>query len=344
MARVLTLMCAAVPALGLSGCDPDFCDAESKIVRYEWDVDAFPFDFELDAGSEPVIERQAFLLGLAGPEERIIRLRVTDQGDNTDNAARTITITTADFTAAFTVSPGAPFVGNTVTFDGSGSVGARFFSWDLDGNGSFETGPSESPTVTHVYQTPGERLVKLRVADSIGRTTDAQRAINVRASRIATTAAKRRGFAARLTRVRLPETLSTPTVRGGVTALRGLEARGRLVTPGRRLEPLRPFRRARWVARLTLTAESGDSRVRGVALARFPRGRGKACLRIAMATRDRGRPAGRVTVLGGTGKAARLRGGGRFTFAFEGDTPRLNGRLRARPGKARPLPRTCAGL
>jgi hypothetical protein len=286
-------------------------DAESKVVRYEWDFDAFPLDFEVDGGDKPVIERQLFLFSISGPEQREIGLRVTDQGGNTGTAERTVTITDPGFTAAFTVSPPAPYVGESAHFDGSSSTGAQTYSWDLDGDGAFEIAASASPTAIHVYQTPGERIVKLQIGDALGRTTVAQRAINVR---------------------------------GGVTTLRGIEARGRLVAPARRLGALRPFRRARWVARLSFSAEDGDSRLRGVALARFPRGRGKACLRIAMATRDRGRPAGRVTVLGGTGKAARLRGGGRFTFAFDEDTPRLNGRLRARLGRPRPLPRACAGL
>ncbi len=165
----------------------------------------------------------------------------------------------------------------------------------------------------------------------------------MRASRAvtATAAAGRRPFAARLTRVRLPETLPAPRVRGGVTTVRGVTARGRLVAPARGLGPLRPFRRARWRARLNFTSQSGDSRLRGLAVARFPHGRGRACLRITMTTLDRGRPAGRITVLGGSGEAARLRGGGRFRFGFRGDTPRLDGRLRASLGRPRPLPRSC---
>jgi len=395
MARVLTLICAAVLALGLSGCDPEFCDAEtpdpigailigllcsgrdpgastpptasftvepasvasggtvrldasassdaeSKVVRYEWDLDELPF-FEVDGGEEPVTEQKFFLRGITGPEERTIRLQVTDRGGNTAIAERTITITGQAPLAAFTVTPRFPFVGESATFDASASAGALTYSWDLDGNGSFETGPSASPTVTHVYQTPGERLVRLRITDLLQRTAEAQLAINVRASQaaVATAAARRRAFAARLTRVRLPETLPAPRVRGGVSTIRGLTARGRLVAPGRRLGALRPFRRAHWVARLDLTSQNGVSRLRGLALARFPRGRGRACLRITMTTRDRGRPAGRITVLGGSGEAARLRGGGRFRFGFRGDTPRLDGRLRASLGRPRPLPRAC---
>jgi hypothetical protein len=86
------------------------------------------------------------------------------------------------------------------------------------------------------------------------------------------------------------------------------------------------------------------ARLSGLALATFPGGRGRACLRITMATRARGAPTGTLKVLGGTGDAARLAGGGRFRFAFRNGTPRLDGRLDATVGKPRPLPRRCSRL
>jgi hypothetical protein len=403
MARRLTVVCAAVLALGLSGCDEDFCtksiddpsfailvgllcsgvnpppenppsaafvmeptvidpgqtvrfDAsgsrdDGRIVRYEWHLNGIQADgpggrYEIDNREEPVIERSIMAISPGFEERRSIGLRVTDNTGHTDEVEHTLTIRGTEPAASFTVSPNPAFIGNTVTFDASASTHAQLYEWDLDGDGTFETGQSSATTTTRVYQTAGERLVKLRITDVFSRTSVAERTLRVFASRAAATAAavKRRGFAARLTRVRLPDDLPAARVRGGVTRIRGLAVRGRLVAPIRRLGPLRPFRRARWVARLNVRATGGDSRLRGVALARFPRGRGTACLRITLATRDRGRPAGRVVVLGGTGGAARLRGGGRFRFGFRDDAPRLDGRLRASLGRPRPLPRACAGL
>jgi hypothetical protein len=401
MARRLTVVCAAVLALGLSGCDETFCtgsiddplaailvgllcagvdpppenppraafvmeptvinhgqtvrfDASGsrdngRIVKYEWDLNGVlldgPSPYEVDAGEQAVIERQVLALFAGISEQRSIGLRVTDNGGHTHEIKHTLTIRGSEPAASFTVTPNPAFVGNTVTFDASGSIGASSYSWDLDGDGTFETGPEFSPGTNHSYQTAGERRVKLRVADLLGRTSVAERVVRVLDSRaVATAAAKRRGFAARLKRVRVPDTLPAPVVRGGATTMRGLVVRGRLVAPGRRLGPLRPFRRARWVARLNVRATDDRSRLRGVALARFPRGRGTACLRITMATRDRGRPAGRVTVLGGKGDAARLRGGGRFRFGFRDGAPRLDGRLRASLARPRAAPRACAGL
>jgi PKD domain-containing protein len=402
MARRLTVICAAVLALGLSGCDEEFCtgsvddpiaailvgllcagvdpppenppraafvmeptaidpgqtvrfDASGstdngRIVKYEWDLNGIPIDgpggrYEIDNGEEPVIERSITTFTPGVQERRAIGLRVTDNGGHTHEVERTLTIRGLEPVASFTVSPNPAFVGNTVTFDASGSSHANVYEWDLDGDGTFETVPSFDPTTTRIYTTAGDRLVKLRITDLLSRSSVAQRTLRVFASRAAAVAAaKRRGFAARLTRVRLPDSLPAPKVRGGVTTLRGLAVRGRLVAPARRLGPLRPFRRARWVARLSFRATDDGSRLRGVALARFPRGRGTACLRITMATRDRGRPAGRVTVLGGRGDASRLRGGGRFRFGFRDGAPRLEGRLRASFGRTRSLPRACAGL
>ncbi len=208
MARKLTIICAAVLALGLSGCDPEFCDgevpdpiaaifvgllcsgrdpgpstpptasftvepssvpnggtvrldasgssdAESEIVRYEWDFDLFPLDFEVDGGEEPVREQRFLLRGFSADEQQTVRLQVTDQGGNTGMAERTITITGGGPVAAFTVTPTVPFVGESATFDASASTAALTYSWDLDGDGTFETGPSASPTVTHVVPDAG---------------------------------------------------------------------------------------------------------------------------------------------------------------------------------------------
>jgi hypothetical protein len=399
MARKLTVICAAVLALGLGGCDETFCtgsiddpiaailvgllcagvdppaenpphaafvmepavidhgqvvrfDASGsrdngRIVKYEWDLNGTLIDgaggrYEIDNGEAPVIERSITALTAGVQESRSIALRVTDNGGHTHEATRTLTIRGTEPSASFTVSPNPAFIGNTVTFDASASSHAHLYEWDLDADGTFETSSFE-PTTTRVYPTAGDRRVKLRITDLLSRTSEAERTVRVFASRAAVSAAAR-GFAARLTRVRLPDELPAAKVRGGVTTMRALAIRGRLVAPARRLGPLRPFRRARWVARLNVRASAGASRLRGVALARFPRGRGTACLRITMATRDRGRPAGRVAVLGGSGDAARLRGGGRFRFGFRDGVPRLEGRLRASLGRSRPLPRACAGL
>jgi hypothetical protein len=68
--------------------------------------------------------------------------------------------------ASIGVAPGSPTTGQTVTFDGSGSSDAdgsvASYSWDLDGDGSFET---QGRTVSRSYPSSGVANVRLRVID-----------------------------------------------------------------------------------------------------------------------------------------------------------------------------------
>jgi hypothetical protein len=314
------------------------------IVKYEWDLDGLgaglPFGFEVDSGTDPTIEATLHLLGFA-TETRTLTLRVTDADGATDTAQRQVTIAGSEPIARYTVTPNPVEVGELATFDGSSSTGALQYSWDLDGNGTFEVGPSPESSVNRSYSAPAAVLTKLRIQSPLGLTSEATvRVIVISGSARASAAARRRGFSARLTRVRLPADLGRVRHRGAVTTVRGVVARGRLVARKRGLGPLRQFRRARWLARLKLVARPARARLSGVALARFPRGGGRACLRIRMHTRRRGAPAGTIKVLGGRGPAAALRGGGRFRF----DDLRPTGRLRARLAAPRPLPDACAHL
>jgi PKD repeat protein len=71
-------------------------------------------------------------------------------------------------TASFTMTPNPVFTGTVVNFNSSASFdpdgGTLTFDWDLDGNGTFETLNTASPT--HIYSTPGTVVVTLRVTDS----------------------------------------------------------------------------------------------------------------------------------------------------------------------------------
>jgi hypothetical protein len=84
--------------------------------------------------------------------------------------------------------------------------------------------------------------------------------------------------------------------------------------------------------------------VEGELLVDFGRG-----ARTCLGTRSTGgiglKDAGRLTVLGGTGAAARLRGSGTFDSALQAKGPRIKGRLLfARTRQARPLPAECRRL
>ena len=80
-------------------------------------------------------------------ETRIIALQVFDE-EGSATALRRVTITgdvpqsgSGSLVASFSFTPARPLVGQSVLLDASASRGAATFSWDLDGNGSFETGP-----------------------------------------------------------------------------------------------------------------------------------------------------------------------------------------------------------
>jgi plastocyanin len=74
-------------------------------------------------------------------------------------------------TAAFTFSPSAPRVGETVTFTSTSqpSPGATIteFAWDLDGEGGFDD--FDGSTASWSFSEPGTHVVRLRVRQDNGR-------------------------------------------------------------------------------------------------------------------------------------------------------------------------------
>ncbi len=343
-------------------------DPGGSITRYEWDVDPsvveretergpIPTEFEVDNGAEPVLERQVF----AAFTEGRVGLRVTDSSRETTVLYQRLDITEdPSVVAAFSVSPRPAFAGQPVQFDASASTGAVDYSWDFEGNGLF-TERSFVRTASHVYPTPGVRTVRLRVRGIDGSVVEAADMLDVRpvaggsgadVSAIARAAARAavrargRRFSARLIGVSLPVDPDAITGRGQAGSLRGVPSTGRLVARGRRLGALRRFRRARFVARLNLAANLRTRTVtmRGLALATFPHGRGRACLRIRVTGRAGRRPSGALEVLGGSGAAAGLAARARFRARLTDGAVRLRGRVRTRTRSPRPLPGSCARL
>jgi YD repeat-containing protein len=87
--------------------------------------------------------------------------------------------------AEFTVSADPAAVGQSVTFDGSGSSSPNGaivkYEWDLDGNGSFETDTGSNPVTSRTYSSPGPVDVRLRVTDSAAKTATATVPLTVEA-------------------------------------------------------------------------------------------------------------------------------------------------------------------
>ena len=175
------------------------------------------------------------------------------------------------------VTPNPVPVNRAVVFDASDSSGAIAFEWDLDGDGAFEVGPSTARVREFVYLTAGTRRATVRVTDVNGAQATAGVDVVVTEAR-ATVSARRPPLEVRLTRVRMPAGLGTPRLRGSVATYRRVVVRGRFAAPRDGLGTLRRFRRARWRARVDLSADVARRtvRVRGHALVRFRKGRGRA--------------------------------------------------------------------
>jgi PKD repeat protein len=72
----------------------------------------------------------------------------------------------------FTLSPAPAQTGQSVTFDASGSTDSQGtitdYKWDLDGSGKYATDSGSSPTLTHVFASPGTYVIGLQTTDSTG--------------------------------------------------------------------------------------------------------------------------------------------------------------------------------
>jgi PKD repeat protein len=71
---------------------------------------------------------------------------------------------------AFTATPSTATTGQNVAFNASGSTDAQGtitdYKWDLDGSGSYATDTGTTPTLNHVFTTPGTYVVGLQTTDS----------------------------------------------------------------------------------------------------------------------------------------------------------------------------------
>ena len=86
-------------------------------------------------------------------------------------------------TADFTASPQPGLSGEPITFDASRSSDPdgplADYSWDLDGDGTFETDGGAAPTLTNTFAKAGNPRVSLRVTDSNGATADSSRTLTI---------------------------------------------------------------------------------------------------------------------------------------------------------------------
>jgi len=144
-------------------------DPDGDVVSYEWTSP--------DASLETTGRRVSYSFGSPGSYD--VTLTVTDDAGATDTRTRTVTVANESPAAAFQYAPTDPGVGESVTFDGSGST-------DPDGDVvSYEwTSPDSAfgargTTVTHSFDTSGAFDVTLTVTDDSGATDTRTRTVTV---------------------------------------------------------------------------------------------------------------------------------------------------------------------
>jgi PKD repeat protein len=158
-------------------------DPEGPIpdANHDWDLDG---DGRFESTGKVV--RRAY----TAPGPKTIRLQVTDANGASSVTAHTLTVANAAPTARFTISHANTIftnlvaeVGETVTFDGSGStdpdvpIAEANHDWDLDNDGQFDD--AQGKTVTRSFDTAGVKTVRLRVTDSAGVTNVATNTVRI---------------------------------------------------------------------------------------------------------------------------------------------------------------------
>ena len=381
--REPTAAFAIRPTLARAG-DPVTFDGSASSDPDFFDNPPFnPLDFTWDFGDRTLVRTGRGLSTIthtfATPGTYRIRLHVADSVRGGSVLDKTLTVLEAGApnlppTARFSVVPSVPVVGQSVRLDGSLSSDpegplARF-EWDLDGNGSFETNGGRSPVTSTSFVTPGEKFIVLRVTDERGATATVRRVINVLREPLPPRAGavrSRRGPGA-------PPALDGPGLLGPPgrheQAGRGGHApparpatvpersgrrrpavgpcpRGARSLLARRAQPAPLPARAMEYPDQLQPRPSQPPPERSRHRARSPpRGRkASACLRVRLAAGPGRVSTGRLTLLGGTGAGARLRGGATLRFRLEpSGSATVLGRVTARRGAARRLPARCRSL
>ncbi len=131
------------------------------IESYEWDIDG-------DGDYEKYGPTVSHTFRTAGTNT--VTLRVSDAEGNMDTDTVEVAIEDNSPPTATGGEDKSISVGETVSFDGSGSsdnVGIESYEWDVDGDGDYE---KSGQSITHTYQATGTQTVTLRVSDATGNT------------------------------------------------------------------------------------------------------------------------------------------------------------------------------
>lgn len=150
-------------------------------TAYDWKFDEGD-NGSVDATSTQASPSRALPRGITR-----IKLQITFS-DGSKSAETSITLdakSTPPSNTTLTASPASARTGDTVTFTGaaSGVDGATIatYEFDFDGDGTYDTAPSASPTATHVYGTARTYVARVRVTDNLGASSTATRSVTISA-------------------------------------------------------------------------------------------------------------------------------------------------------------------
>jgi PGF-pre-PGF domain-containing protein/PGF-CTERM protein len=147
-------------------------DPDGSIVSYEWDLDD-DGEFERSGGVLTAVFDRV--------QNRTLTVRVTDDEGATATGTTSLLVTDMAPPTPRLAVPVQPTPNTTVTFSGADSTDAgriASYEWDLNGDGEFER-TTEAPAVSVQYESPGDRLVRLRVTDTAGNSATVERRVSV---------------------------------------------------------------------------------------------------------------------------------------------------------------------
>jgi tripartite motif-containing protein 71 len=148
----------------------DASNSRGGLVQYEWDIN---YDFTSDSyeyGSPSPTQSHIY----TSQGTYSIKLRVTDQGNNTDTAITSAEISDSSPTSIFSGSPVSGMTPLTVNFTNSstGYDQPLTYEWDFNNDGTVD---STAQNPSYAYDDPGTYSVTLTVRDSDGSTDSLSR-------------------------------------------------------------------------------------------------------------------------------------------------------------------------
>jgi parallel beta-helix repeat protein len=133
-------------------------DLDGTIIGYQW-------DWTNDGSWDTSWSTSSYAThGYISEGIYTVKLQVKDNDGATDTDITTVTITNVSTTLHFTYSPSNPHAGEIISFDASTIDDVIQYDWKWSDEENWEIDLGASPS--HVYSTPGDYAVTLRVYDN----------------------------------------------------------------------------------------------------------------------------------------------------------------------------------